>query len=186
MKRACTILVFLALILAACNLPSNNDNAAPDMESVATLGVITEAAPTQGQQPTLMPVPTLTLVPQAITPIPSLGPTTVVTGSGFTRRRIEFAKGGTSATVYGTVTAPGRVEYILYAFYGQSMSVKITSPNEEANFSVVGINDQYLKRIENEERTWTGTLPVTQDYIISVAVADGSVDFTLSVVILWP
>jgi hypothetical protein len=42
-----------------------------------------------------------------------------------------------------------------------------------------------LKRFENEDRTWTGPLPDTQDYLIQVAVPSGYTKFALSISIRY-
>ncbi|MEW5941910.1 MAG: hypothetical protein AB1750_19780 [Chloroflexota bacterium] len=184
MKRTLILAALIALALAACNLPSNEG---PDMENVATLGAITSAAPTQGQAPTLMPVPTLTLIPFEYTPNPTIAPLVTVTSVNlFGATRIQFGQGEVGATVVGTVTAPGRAQYILYAFQKQHMFVELSSPNDAANFAIVAVSSNTpLKRLENEDRKWDGFLPATDDYLISVAVGSGAVDFKLSVTILW-
>lgn len=90
-------------------------------------------------------------------------------------QRITFAAGGTSATVQGTATYPTRNQYLLRAQAGQTMHVELVSDYGIANFSVQGISDgQPLKRLENSETVWTGTLPATQDYLIQIATLEGS------------
>jgi hypothetical protein len=179
--------LFLALLVfasLACGL--GTPTPVLDIHAVQTIAAITLTAigpipsPTQ-LPPTLVPVPTLTLVPSA-TPIPTLTPP-AVTGP----IRIQFEPGGNSATVSNTVTFPGRIEYILRAARKQQMTIVIVSPGDAANFSVVGMEDgSPLKRLENEDRTWVGNLPATQDYLIAVAVPSGSAAFTLTVIIIWP
>jgi len=52
---------------------------------------------------------------------------------------------------------------------------------------VQGVSDgQPLKRLENEDRRWTGTLPATQDYLITVATPSGTSAYTLVVTIVTP
>ena len=184
MKRALLSVAVLALAILACEI--NSVQPTMDIHAVETIAAatLTALAPTQGQPPTLMPVPTFTLVPQN-TPIPTQAATTAGTGP----IRIEFAQGATSATVQGAVTFPARVHYLLRALGGQQMTVQISSPNNAANFSILGTSDnQPLKRLENEDRTWSGNLPITQDYQISVAAgeSDGSVPYTMTIVIVWP
>jgi hypothetical protein len=156
-----------------------------DIHAVQTIAAITltaigpiQATPTQSL-PTLIPVPTLTLISSAtptLTPLPVSGPI-----------RIQFETGAISASVSNTVTHPNRIEYILRAARKQQMTVTINSPGNAANFSVLGVDDgSLLKRLENEDRTWVGNLPTTQDYLIAVAVPSGSAAFTLTVIIIWP
>ena len=185
MKYIILLLTILALAALACGLGTPTPTL--DIHAVETIAAATltaigpiQAPPTQSL-PTLLPVPTLTLIPSA-TPIPTLTPL-AITGP----IRIQFEQGGNSAIVSNTVTFPGRIEYILRAARKQQMTVTINSPGNAANFSILGVDDgSPLKRIENEDRTWTGILPGTQDYIIAVAVPSGSAAYTLTVTIIWP
>jgi hypothetical protein len=100
--------------------------------------------------------------------------------------RIEFAAGGTSATVQGTAIYPTRNQYLLRAQAGQTMRVELVSDYGIANFSVQGVSDgQPLKRLENSDTVWTGTLPATQDYLIQIATLEGSTtNYTLYVEVM--
>lgn len=101
--------------------------------------------------------------------------------------RISFARGAVSGTAQGTVTAPERKTYVLRALKGQQMTVEIISKDSKVNFAVQGVSDgQPLKRLENESRKWTGSLPANQDYLITVAVPSGSLAYTLVVTIVTP
>lgn len=97
--------------------------------------------------------------------------------------RIRFAAGGVSAKVSGSVSFPGRFCYVAGAGAGQQMTVQITSPGQAANFLINSPDAQPLKRLENEDRAWTGMLPLTGDYLICAATAGGTVHFNLSVAI---
>ena len=184
MKRFTLMLTFLALAVLACGTVQTPPPL--DIHQVETIaaGTLTAMAPTQSP-PTLMPVPTLTLGPA--TAVPSLTPIvpTAVSGSG--PIRIRFMTGDISATVQNTVTFPNRVEYILGASKNQRMTVTINSDGNAANFAITAVADGApLKRLENEDRSWIGMLPGTEDYLITVAVPGGSAAFTLTVTIVWP
>ena len=180
MKRLLLLPAILALAALACGIGAPTPLV--DIHFVETIAAatLTAAAPTQSP-PTLVPLPTFTLIPSATSPsFPTLAPP-----SNYPPGRVQFPPGGTSVTITGTVAYPDRVEYILRAMKGQQMTVVITSSGG-ANFSVLGVADgQPLKRLENEDRSWTGRLPATQDYLIGVAVPGGSTDFTLVVTIVW-
>jgi LysM repeat protein len=105
------------------------------------------------------------------------------TGTANNPVRIKFPAGGISATVTGNVTFPNRFYYAAGARAGQQMTVQITSPGQWANFSITSPDGQPLKRVENEDRTWTGILPATGDYLIGVAVPSGTITYNLSVTI---
>lgn len=178
MKRSTFFLVIFMFVSSACGVATP----APTMdihfvETIAA-GTMTALAPTQSP-PTLIPIASATAVPTQ-TPVPPPPPSSSPT-------RIQFAQGAISATVSGTVAFPNHPQYVLYAFKGQRMVVEITSPGDAANFSILGVSDGYpLKRFENEDRIWKGDLLTTQDYIIQVAVAGGSVNYSLTVTIVWP
>lgn len=92
------------------------------------------------------------------TPVPAAG-----------RERIQFAAGTTAAIVRGTVQSPNQREYLLRALGGQTMRVELISSDASANFAVTGVSDgQPLKRLENRDTVWHGTLPGTQDYLLQV------------------
>jgi hypothetical protein len=105
-------------------------------------------------------------------------------GGGSTGERIQFAPGATTASVSGRVTFPARRSYLIRARGGQHMTLAIVSANEKANFMIQGVSDGVpYKRLENEDRYFPFTLPTTQDYLVSVATAEGSADYILSVAI---
>jgi hypothetical protein len=178
MKRLSLSLVILIAASLACGVTTPEPTF--DIHSIETIAAstLTAIAPTKSP-PTLIPLPSATSVP-TITSIPSQPPSSSPT-------RIQFAPGAVSATVGGTVVFPNRPQYVLYAFKGQNMTVQIVSPGDAANFSILGVSDGYpMKRFENEDRVWTGSLPTTQDYIIQVAVPSGSAEYSLIVTIVWP
>ncbi len=97
--------------------------------------------------------------------------------------RLSVPAGGTSVSATYIVDVYGRDGYLVRALAGQTMYVSIESPDDIANFSIIGVRDgQPLKRLENEDRAWQGTLPATQDYLITVANPLGvRVQYTLYV-----
>lgn len=104
------------------------------------------------------------------------------------RERIQFATGATSATVRGTVQFPNRREYLLRALSGQTMRVELISSDASANFAVTGVSDgQPLKRLENRDTVWSGTLPSTQDYLLQVTTPNNyAVSYELYVEVTAP
>jgi hypothetical protein len=177
MKPFALFLTILALPALACGMLTPTP--AIDIHAVETIaaGTLTALALTQPPPTRMPPLFTPTFVP-TVSSFPTLPSAPI---------RVQFAPGGTSATVLNTVTFPGRVDYSLRAMKNQQMTVSISSTGNAANFAVTGVADgQPLKRLENEDRLWTGLLPATQDYIISVATLGGSAAFTLTVTIVWP
>ena len=98
--------------------------------------------------------------------------------------RITFASGATVWSRQGSLTFPNRKEFVLKALAGQVMTVAVVSPKNLANFAITGLSDgQPYKRLENESRYYTFTLPRTQDYLIAVAVPSGAAQYVLSIAV---
>jgi hypothetical protein len=98
--------------------------------------------------------------------------------------RITFASGATVWSRQGSLTVPNRKEFVLRALAGQVMTVAVVSPKNLANFAITGLSDgQPYKRLENESRYYTFTLPRTQDYLIAVAVPSGAAQYVLSIAV---
>lgn len=101
--------------------------------------------------------------------------------------RIRFASGAIAGSAQGSVTFPDRKQYVLRALQGQQMTVEIISNGNKANFAVQGVTDgQPLKRLENEDRKWTGKLPANQDYLVTVASPGGASTYTLVITVVTP
>lgn len=98
-------------------------------------------------------------------------------------QRITFAPGASSATLTGTLPPNGEQSYLLRAVVGQTMFVALASPGDMANFSVSGYNSgQMLKPLSDPARSWSGRLPGTQDYLVTVVNSSGgSLGYTLVV-----
>lgn len=82
-------------------------------------------------------------------------------------RRITFAPGAISATVQGDVAAHVSDDYILAAQEGQTMTVDITSPNDNVLLTIVGADGIPLTNgLMSGATSWQGQLPATQDYTL--------------------
>jgi len=101
--------------------------------------------------------------------------------------RIQFAPGATSATLTGRIVRKEEggvefgTEYLVRAFAGQTMSVAITSPNNDVLLTIVGADGSPLKRYVDGLATWTGPLYATQDYTITPASVGKTTDYALAV-----
>ncbi len=85
-------------------------------------------------------------------------------------RRIAFTPGSTSTTLEGTIVMPEGVEYVLEARAGQTLAYSVT-PGDRVYVTVVGADGSPLARYQP---SWSGTLPLTQDYLLRVAAAGGA------------
>jgi hypothetical protein len=95
-------------------------------------------------------------------------------------QRLTFNNSG-QAEVPGSAAAGISPQYIFFANAGQQVRVNLISAGNLANFSVRGVTDNVVyKQPTDPTLDWTFTLPVSQDYIITVS-SPSPVGFTLQV-----
>jgi len=100
------------------------------------------------------------------------------------KQKIRFARGASSATMRGTVVRGDRDRYYLSAKKGQTMSVKITSEEDNAVFQIyLPGEEKALPGAEDGDDTkdWSGELPSDAEYIIVVGGTRGNASYTLKV-----
>jgi hypothetical protein len=100
------------------------------------------------------------------------------------KKKIQFARGSSSATVTGSVIRGERDRYYLGANKGQTMSVKISSEEDNAVFQVYlpGEQDALPGAGEGEDaKEWLGELPRDAEYVIVVGGTRGNASYTLKV-----
>src|SRR5258706_369240 len=83
-------------------------------------------------------------------------------------RRIQFAPGGTSATVQGQVAASGSDTWVVRALAGQTLSAQLAFTSGEAILVIWGADGEVLMTDHAEASGFSGVLPSTQDYFIAV------------------
>jgi hypothetical protein len=115
--------------------------------------------------------PTAYTLKVTIPPAPGPGPQPVV-------RRIQFAPGGTSATVNGRVAAGGVDRWVLGARAGQTMEVELDGNATLVIFSAGGT---VLLSDHAGATSWAGALPVSGDYYIDVKSNGPSAYYALTV-----
>ena len=99
-------------------------------------------------------------------------------------RRIQFAPGGTSATVNGTLPGSSTVRHVLGAAAGQTMTVDLTdsAPGVNAILIIWGVDGTVLISSHAGATHWSGILPLTEDYYIDIRSATGAtIGYTLHV-----
>ena len=103
-------------------------------------------------------------------------------GDGVTKR-IKFAKGKSAATISGAVIRGDRDTYILGARGGQSMTVKITSPENNAVFMIKAPHGEYFAGLGegDDARDATVVLDDNGDYRIIVGGTRGNATYKLIV-----
>lgn len=89
--------------------------------------------------------------------------------------RIEFKRGTTSTTISDTVRGDEQSEYVLGAKKGQRLVIKLTSvPGKSSVFQLLGPDNDTLGLEYDANYDYSGTLPKTGDYFITVARPGGS------------
>ncbi len=84
--------------------------------------------------------------------------------------RIEFKRGANSSTISGTVRNEEEAEYVLEAKKGQRLTIKLTSiPVKSSVFQLLGPDNDTLGLEFDANWNYSGTLPKTGDYFITVA-----------------
>ncbi len=103
-------------------------------------------------------------------------------GPGKTER-VRFKPGTTGAEIKGSVLRGERNRYLIGAAKGQSMTVSITSTEDNATFSILAPDGKTIPGTEEQRdlKKWTGTLPASGDTIISVGPTRGNATFSLDV-----
>ncbi len=98
-------------------------------------------------------------------------------------KRLQFASGSVSTTVQGNLAANGIDVYVLRALAGQTLSVNITS-STLVLLAVSGADGNVLKSSGAGSSNWSGALPTTQDYILTLSTASGApTSYTLQITV---
>ncbi len=108
-----------------------------------------------------------------------------VTSADGVTKRIRFAKGKHSASVSNSVVRGDRDTYIAGAGAGQTMTVKITSLENNAVFQIEGPDGEYLDGAGemDDAMNFSGVLPAKGDYKIVVGGTRGNASYKLTVTI---
>lgn len=180
----CFMLVILAVITTACKLPASGSPPPITTQepSAPTATRPVQLAPTNTSVPPTPVVLTATTVPPTsviatIVPPTTEAPTQVSLPQAI---RIQFAEGGTSTAIDGPIQAGQTLYYVLQASATQTMNVKIASPNGDVYLGVFGADRQVLLDSSSLYTLWSGTLPTTQDYYLSLS-ASSSTSYVLSI-----
>jgi hypothetical protein len=178
----CLALVTLSLILTACHLPSTS--APPPVTTpIPTATSVVPILPTNTSlQPTPVVVTSTPLPPTPVPPTPVPPATSTPTQSPLPPAiRIQFAAGGTSAVVQGNIAADQTLYYVLEASATQTLSAKVSSPDADVYLGIFGSDGTILLGNEAQDTTFSGKLPSTQDYYLSLTDSGAATSYTLSV-----
>jgi hypothetical protein len=96
--------------------------------------------------------------------------------------RIQFSAAATSSAVQGELPARGTHYYVLRAEANQLMEVN-ASPDGGVQTVIYGMDGTVLKSGMSNGSFFRGTLPSTQDYVISLSGGDQAISFNMNVII---
>jgi hypothetical protein len=97
---------------------------------------------------------------------------------------IVFSPGAISATLGGSLANNQTNFYLLRALAGQTMTDTLNSPHGDVFLTVYGVSDgQPLVRSAMGQTSWSGKLPLTQDYMIEAVNTGGGTSYTLKTVV---
>lgn len=96
--------------------------------------------------------------------------------------RINFEYGATSASVSGYLASGGTKQYVLRALANQVMTIQSWAGNGPYNFTVRGSNGAVLGSAVGGA-AWSGSLPSTQDYVITLQSPAGAPPATYGLLI---
>ena len=99
-------------------------------------------------------------------------------------QNVFFKPGAISTTINGSIISHQTNTYIARAFAGQTMTVKIISPGSDVLLTIYGYTDgQPLVRYVSGASSFTGVLPLTQDYVIEAVSVANNTNYTVSITI---
>ncbi|HEY0722664.1 MAG TPA: hypothetical protein VGD41_01450 [Pyrinomonadaceae bacterium] len=93
-------------------------------------------------------------------------------------QRVQFKRGASSATVQGRVTLELSDTWVVGARAGQVMTVQLTSPGK-VRFMLM--TSRTTTSLADNTRSWTGTLPDTDDYLILVDTGAKAATYTMTI-----
>src|ERR1044072_3631707 len=96
-------------------------------------------------------------------------------------RRVQFKRGASSATVQGRVWLELSDTWIIGARAGQVMTVQLTSAPSSVKFMLM--TSRTTQSLADNTRSWTGTLPDTDDYLILVETDAKAAPYSITITI---
>lgn len=126
---------------------------------------------------------TATVAPDTATPSPAATATSSpATATAAAIERISFASGSTYFDLVGKLAANEVRRYALGIAGGQHLELSVTPLEGEAlTFSLVGADGTVV--YPDGDPFFKGTVPTTQDYVLTITNRGGAVDFGLSLMI---
>jgi hypothetical protein len=93
--------------------------------------------------------------------------------------RVRFALGAMSASREARLGVRQQHAYVLGASAGQQLHIVLAAPEDMMRMSIWGVDGTVLKSGMGGGYEFSGSLPLTQDYIVSLHTADLAVQYTV-------
>jgi len=98
-------------------------------------------------------------------------------------RRLSPGASGPTAAIVGAAPSRAPVDYIIYGREGQTLAASIAD-DDPATLRLYGLDrGEQLAPLAERRKTWSGPLPSTQDYIVSVVPTDEGASYELTVTV---
>jgi hypothetical protein len=96
-------------------------------------------------------------------------------------RRLSVGEGDPTAAITGTAPSRAPVDYIIEGEGGRTLAASVRE-GDPATLHLYGLDGgEQLAPLAERRRLWAGTLPTSQDYVISVVPADEGARYELTV-----
>jgi hypothetical protein len=173
-SRLIFILCILCGLLAACNLTSITQNS----EDNDTASIWTQTS--QAVQTHLPPTTAATNTP--IPPTLSHTPTSASPPQNVPNKSFTFKPGGTSMIIQKAIKNGETHSHLVQASESQTMILTVVSPNNDVFLGVKGVQDNLeLLSTAAQSSYWVGTLPGTQEYLITLTTNNPDTYYFLTV-----
>jgi hypothetical protein len=98
-------------------------------------------------------------------------------------RRLSVGEGDPTAAIAGTAPSRAPVDYLIAGRSGQTLAASVRD-DDPATLHLYGLDDgAQLAPLAERRRLWAGTLPASQDYVISVVPAGEGASYQLTVAV---
>ncbi len=175
---------------ALAEMTQTADSGGSTLSVLATQTAMAEVPSQTPAPPTPFPTftPTFTPTAQPPTPTETQPPVEADTGAQPTTTpetpagKIRFEEGATSAYVRKLISAGEKHHYLVRALGGQFLVVSVSSPDEDVYLVVKGMQEgQTLLAASDKETDWSGRLPSSQEYLVTVITTNPDTDYFLSI-----
>jgi hypothetical protein len=116
--------------------------------------------------------------------VTATGPSTVYTLAVLLPRRLPLDRKKPTVVLSGVAPSRAPVDYLFKGQRGQNLDADLQGSGPGTHLHIYGLNDGVqLARLDERIQRFTGTLPLAQDYVISVAPNAGGTPYSLRVAV---